>query len=313
MPALSLCDFQSARLEFAAVAMVRTNYLFYAMMALAFVAAFVLPHATLPGSGHLLGIFQPVARPARALAAWMDRKIHAPVVVDDVSPVTPRSPANVYEENHQLATALASLQMKFEQLSQLNADRQAVGDIRGLCKPATVIGADSSPLRETLTITVGGSTSAIVNRPVIRGNLSQSPLPCDLIGRVVRAGLTGAQVRLVTDPGASLTARIGHYDRDEQGKVKMTLVDQLHLLVTGAGGNEMAIRLSMQQAQEAKIAVGDLVVLDDRDWPANIQGFAVGHVKKIRPQPNAPLFADIRVEPAGNLLRLTEVMVMVKD
>jgi cell shape-determining protein MreC len=293
--------------------MARTNYFFYLLMALGFVAAFVLPRASLPGSGQLLGIFWPISRPSRAIAGWVDRKIHAPAVVDVESPVVPRAAANVYEENHQLATALASLQLKFDELSQLNADRQAVGDIRKLCRPATVINTDSSPLRETLTVTVSGLTSSIVNRPVIRGNTSQSPLPCDLIGRVTRAGLTGAQVRLVTDPGASLTARIGHYDHDEQGKIRMTFVDQLHVLVTGAGGNEMAIRLSMQQVHDAKISVGDLVVLDDRDWPANIQGFAVGHVRTIRPQAHAPLFADIRVEPSANLLRLTEVMVMVKD
>jgi cell shape-determining protein MreC len=294
--------------------MARPNYFFYAVMCLAFATAFVMPRASLPGAEHFLGAFWPVARPARAIAGWVDRKVHAPVVVDVESPIVVRAPADVYEENHQLATALASLQVKFEQLSQLNADRQAVGDIRKLCRPATVLNGDSSPLRETLTVTVSGSTSAIVNRPVIRGNLSQSPLPCDLIGRVVRAGITGAQVRLVTDPGASLTARIGHYDRDEQGKLKMTFVDKLRVLVTGAGGNEMAIRLSMQQLNDAKISVGDLVVLDDReDWPANIQGFAVGHVRAIRPQPHAPLFADIRVEPSGNLMRLTEVMVMVKD
>ena len=60
------------------------------------------------------------------------------------------------------------------------------------------------------------------------------------------------------------------------------------------------------------IAVNDMVVLDDRDWPANLQGLWLGRITSIHPQPSAPLVADIRVEPVSDLMRLKEVMVMVK-
>jgi cell shape-determining protein MreC len=277
----------------------------------------VLPaRYTTPGVQQLQGLFAPASRPVRALAGWVFNRVHRQVVVDDLSPEVPRAAATVYEENHQLLTELASLQIKFDQLSQLNADRQSVGDIRPFCKPATVTGAEVSGLREALTLSVGFSSAALQGRPVIRGNPSQSPLPCDLVGRIVRSGPAGAQVRLVTDPGFSLTARIGRYVIQPDGHLKMTYDQQIHPLVQGIGNNQMAIRstLSMQQVRDGNIQKGDLVVLDDHeDWPLNIQGFSVGRIVSIHPQQNAPLFADVRIEPQTNLMRLTEVMVMVRD
>jgi len=305
------------------VAIMRSNHFFYGLLGLSFLTAFVVPaRFTTPGIQQLQGVFAPVSRPIRYLAAWIYNRTHQPAVVDDRSPLTLRPIATVYEENHQLLTALASLQIKFDQLSQLNADRQSVGDIRPLCKPATVTGSEVSGLREGLTIRVGSSSVSLLNRPVIRGNPSQSPLPCDLVGRIVRNGPAGAQVRLITDPGFVLTARIGRYVTDSDGHLKLSYDPLIHPLVRGIGNNQMAIQstLSMQQVRDGKIQRGDVVVLDDHDsqegrdgWPLNIQGFTVGRIVSINPQQNAPLFADIRIEPQTNLMRLTEVMVMVKD
>jgi cell shape-determining protein MreC len=303
------------------VAILRSKVLFYGLMGVSFLTAFVLP-AVFPakfgsvGIPQLQGIFAPVSRPLRAMAGWVYNRAHRPVVVDDRSPDVLRPATTVYEENHQLLTALASLQIKLDQLSQLNADRQSVGDIRPLCKPATVTGSEVSGLREGLTLSVGSTSLPLLNRPVIRGNPSQSPLPCDLVGRIVRSGPAGAQVRLITDPGFVLTARIGRYVTLPDGKLQMVYDSQIHPLVRGIGSNQMAIQstLSMQQVRDGKIQKGDTVVLDDHDdWPPNVQGFSVGRIISINPQQNAPLFADIRIEPQTNLMRLTDVMVMVRD
>jgi cell shape-determining protein MreC len=305
------------------VAILRSNHLFFGLLGFSFLTAFVLPaRFTTPGFQQLQGVFAPVSRPVRAVAWWGYNRTHRIEVVDDRSPAQPRPTTTVYEENHELLTALASLQIKFDQLSQLNADRQSVGDIRPLCKPATVTGSEVSGLREGLTISVGSTSVSLLNRPVIRGNPTQSPLPCDLVGRVVRSGMAGAQVRLITDPGFVLTARIGRYETDSDGHLKLSYDRQIHPLVRGIGNNQMAIQstLSMQQVRDHKIQKGDVVVLDDHDsqgdrdgWPLNIQGFTIGRIVSITPQQNAPLFADIRIEPQTNLMRLTEVMVMVRD
>jgi cell shape-determining protein MreC len=184
-----------------------------------------------------------------------------------------------------------------------------------LCKPATVTGGDATGFHETLQFSTAAAAIAVKDRPVIRGNPSQSPLPCDLIGKVVHSGPAGAQVRLVTDPGFRLTARIARYVTEPDGRLTLTRIGQLHPLVQGMGKNTMAIQsnISMQEVKDNDLRKDDLVLLDDHDWPANLQGFEVGRIVSITRQPSTPLLADIRIEPQANLMRLTEVMVMVKD
>jgi cell shape-determining protein MreC len=236
------------------------------------------------------------------------RRFHRDVPVDEGSPSNPRPPQTILEENRQLRTALTMLSVKFEQLSRLNEDRQLVGeDIRPLCTPATVTGADSSGVRESLTITTAGFGGLKNDMPVVYAH--------ELVGRVARAGIGGSQVRLITDPGFPFTARIYRYRTDADGQIVQERVEGLQPLVQGVGHGQMSIRsnISMAQVKELRIAVDDMVLLDDRDWPANIQGFFAGHIKEIHPQQNAPLFAEIRVEPASDLMKLREVMVMVKN
>ena len=273
---------------------------------LSLASAFVVPpRFTTPVRASVQGVFAPVSIPARAIAGAAYRRTHADRVTDDGSADGPRQAEVVVAENHALRAALASLEVKFEQLSQVDADRKLVGNIRPLCRPAEVTGADSSGLREALT--VSGIDGSAVSRPVVHGT--------DLVGRVEAAGLTGAAVRLVTDPGFSFTARLARYVTDPGGGVALSFVTRLHPLVQGIGHGAMAIRntVTMAQAADARLAVGDLVLLDDLEWQPNVQGFTAGRVTAITPQSTAPIFADIRVEPAVNLLRLNEVMVVVKN
>jgi cell shape-determining protein MreC len=298
------------------VAALKFNHLFAGLMAASFVTAFVLPNKNAGEHfGMLQGLLRPVSSPARWVAHSIYDRLHRQEQVIDVeSPVTPRAPTTIYEENEQLRTAYASLKMKFDQLAELNADRSAVGDIRKLCRPATVSGGDSSALRETLTISSPASASTMIDSPVIRGNASASPIPCDLIGKVIRGGPLGAQVRLVTDPGFVLNASIGRYETKD-GQTHLTIIEKLHPLIKGIGHNQMAVatNYSVKQVQDAGLAVGDLIMLDDHDgWPLNIQGFTVGRITSIGHQLKQPQVADIRIEPDIHLMRLTEVMVMVK-
>ena len=292
--------------ESAAVSTFRSGHLFAGLMVLSFASAFVLPRRmTTPLRSQVQGLFVPVSRPVRAIAGAIYGRVHPDRPTDDASPSAPRAAEAVYAENHELRAQLAGLQEKFDQLSRLNADRQVLGDIRSLCRPATVTGADSSGLREALKITGVGSAAA--GRPVVHGG--------DLVGRVVASGLTGAEVRLVTDPGFAFTARFKRYVPDAAGRVSLVEVAGLQPVVQGVGHGAMAIRssVSVQQVDDLHLATGDLVVLADPDWPLNVQGFCAGRISAITRQANAPMFADIRVEPAAGLMRLSEVMVVVKD
>lgn len=286
----------------------RFNHVFFVLMLVSLVSAFFFPpEATNPGRAHLQGLFSPISRPARGLAGVVYRRFHQNVPVDDGSPAIPRAPQTLLEENRQLRVALSNLSVKFEQLTQLNADRQLVGNIRPLCEPASVTGADSSGVRESLSLSMSGAGTLKADMPVlIRDNL---------VGKLVRAGIGGAQVRLITDPGFFVTGRIGQYKSDADGQVKFESVVGLQPLVQGIGHGAMAIRsnISMQQVSDLGITLNFIVVLDDRDWPGNLQGYWLGRITAIRPQQNAPLFADIRVEPVNDLMRLKEVMVMVRQ
>lgn len=286
----------------------RFNHVFTVLMLLSLVSAFFFPpEATNPGRAHLQGLFSPISRPARGIAGVVYRRFHRDAVVDDGSPDSPRPAQTVLEENRQLRERLALLSLKFDQLNQLNADRQLVGDdLRPLCKPATVTGADSSGVRETLALSAAGADFK-ADMPVLTAR--------NIVGKLSRAGIGGAQVRLITDPGFSVTGRIGRYRANADGAMDLEWVEHLQPLVQGIGHGEMAIRsnISMQQVHDLGIAVNNMVVLDDRDWSANLHGCSLGRIISIDPQQNAPLFADIHVQPVNNLMRLREVMVMVKN
>ncbi len=217
--------------------MIRLNHVFLLLMLLSAVSAFVLPPGcTTPVQSTFGGIFTPASRPARALAAAIDSRIHRNPPVDDDSPANPRPTQTVYDENHELRAALTSLQLKFDVLSRLNADRQAVGDIRTLCEPATVTGTEASGLRESLLVTPSSSFSE--KQPVVHGT--------DVVGWIAGAGLTSAQVRLITDPGFSVTAKIGRFVKDPTGHLTPVYVDQLHPLVQGVGHGGMAVRSTIR-------------------------------------------------------------------
>ena len=281
----------------------RINHPFWAVMAVSFLAAFVVPERfTTPARSPVAGVFAPVSVPVRWVAGAFYAKVH-PAAGDPASPATPRAAGTVFVENARLRGSLAALQVKFDQLARVNADRQAVGDIRPLCKPAAVTGSDSSGVRDVLLI----ASSVAARRPVVYGT--------DLIGRTMSAGLTGADVQLVSDPKFAVTGRIGRYVTGGDGQIRVQFVTQTPLLVQGVGRGAMAIRstLTMREVADLGLAVNDVVVLDDRDWPANVQGLTVGRLASVTPQRNAPLFADVAVEPVVNVRQLSEVMVMVKD
>jgi hypothetical protein len=264
-----------------------------------FFSAFVIPpRFTNPARGELGGLFAPVSRPVRAITEMVYSHFHPEVGVDDGSLSARRGDATILEENRHLRRELEMLSEKFDNLSKLNNDRNIVRDINPLCEPAAVTGVDSSGIRESLTIGSPSLNILKAEMPVIYQN--------GLVGKISRAGVMAAQVRLITDPGFVVSARIGGVSA--QG----TRVPES--LVQGVGHGMMVIRgLSMKDVERFAISIGSSVLLDDREWPENVQGERLGRITGILPEQDAPLFARIQVEPDTDLLRLQEVMVMVKE
>ena len=287
---------------------VRFNHVAVALMALSFVSAFLAPpRFTNPARTELSGIFSPISRPVRGIASLIYGRFHPQVVVDDASPQSPREEQTLLEENRQLNLKLAAMTIEFDNLSKLNADRHLVGDILPFCEPATVTGADSSTARESLQISVSPHMDLTTGRPVLYAH--------SLMGRIVSAGLGTAQVRLITDPGFAIMCRIAQYKADDTQTLKLEWIKDLPVLVQGVGQGEMAVRsnLPMATIRDLQIKENDMLLLDDPDWPANLQGWCVGRITNITPQRKSPLLSSIQVRPLNNLLQQKEVMVMAKD
>ncbi len=266
-------------------------------------SAFLLPPwAAQRLRGPFEGLFSPISIPVKAVASLVTRRSEKPVVVDEVSPDVPRKPGDVYSENSRLWDEVARLRLENDRLSQLLAEKKVVGDVGGGAETAAVTGVDPSGLRDGLLI-AGANYPA--ERPVVHEH--------DLVGRIYSGGIAGAEVRLITDKGMGFTVKIGKYVRNPDGTASLKFVQHLTPLVQGMGHGQMEIRntLSMAQAADARLEPGDIVLLDDREkWPAGVQGFKVGRIVSIRKQANAPLVADVLVEPEVDLLHLSSVLVL---
>ena len=61
----------------------------------------------------------------------------------------------------------------------------------------------------------------------------------------------------------------------------------------------------------ASIKPGDLAHLSDERWPAVAQGFVVGQVVNIKPDPDNPmLYQRVTIKPRFDLASLSEVTVL---
>jgi hypothetical protein len=285
----------------------RFNHVFAALLLLSFFSAFVIPpRFTNPARAEFQGLFAPVSRPVRSITEMFYSHLHREIPVDEGSPAGPRAGETILEENRQLRQALEGLSVRFDDLSRLNNDRKQVRDIDPLCKPAAVTGVDSSGIRESLSISSPSLNVLSEGMPVIYSE--------GLVGKVARAGVAAAQVRLITDPGFVISAQIRGIVKDGEGGMAAVRVQAPQVLVQGIGHGAMIIRsVSMSDVHRCNISIDDSVLLDDKDWATNVQGKRIGRITRIAPEQDAPLFARIQVQPESDLLRLSEVMVMVKD
>ena len=135
-----------------------------------------------------------------------------------------------------------------------------------------------------------------------------------LAGTVERAGLGGAQVRLVTDRSFNASARVGTFAVDVHGGVKFRSPEGLPpALVEGTGRGGMIIKNIHHKDAVEHVPVGAWVVLDDKDYPITLAHQKLGRVVSVRKRVEAPLMADIEVKPEWNLMALREVMVLKRS
>lgn len=279
---------------------IRFNHVFFFLMALATLSAFVLPsNFAETGRAQVQGVFYPVSRPTRRMASWVYRHFFNDDVVDA------RGDASIREENDQLRQQIASLWYQLDALKTLNADRQSLGALRPLCTPEEVIGDDSGP--EDALLLRGSSQGGLRDKMAVlyRGGLA---------GRIESAGLGGARVRLITDRGFCVTGNFVRFIASPGGGLVAQKIACDDPLVEGIGDGRMVIRnLTLPQVQAAQIAAGDWVVVHDDDWETEVQGTRIGQVIAApTEQRDHPMFAEIKVAPMEGLSRLLEVMVLTR-
>lgn len=286
----------------------RANRLFYALMALAVIAATFIPNRVSDrGRAHVGVLFAPVAMPTRWAASWAHATLWPPQVRDEAAPGRPRPADEVLAENDRLRVELANLTTQLERYRLLAGDRAAMGAIGERCERFSVMGADSGT-RRTLSV-VGRGTGGLKAGMAVLAPGS----PPAVIGEVQHAGAAGAQVLLLTDKQSVFTGSFGRTVTDAEGRPQFTALPLQATLVAGTGGRTLkSDKLAMKDVEAAGLAVGDWLVLNDSAWPEGLEGFRVGRVARIEASRQRMLFAEIEIDPIVDALQLRDVMILTK-
>jgi cell shape-determining protein MreC len=288
----------------------RFNHVFFMLMTFSVVCAFLIP----PQYGNRFSpqierLFIPVARPVGAIAAIVSNRV-APAQSDDR-----RAAQEIRRENQQLRGDVASLQTQLDEIYRRNAELDKLGSVKNVCRLVKVIGSDAG-MRESLAID-GSTLQGLANEMYVL-------YPGGLVGQIQRAGVAGAQVRLITDPAFRLRVRFVRF-ATVNGRTEFERLGMPAVLAEGFGNGSLVVRgltLSDIGCDEKGKPNGkgetlregsDYAVLYDSDSPRRLQGQTIGRVVGIGPRTDARGYAEIRLAPNTNLKRLREVMVMTKE
>jgi cell shape-determining protein MreC len=235
----------------------------------------------------------PVSKPARAIAGMFSRRFGAKTLPpgETVRPTDQQ----LALENADLKQQVSFLSGQIHHLTLVEEERKRLGPLLQYFKPVAVIGGDTTPGRESLSILPASGVEFAKGTPVMS--------PDGVVGRLTEAG----RVRLITDPGFKITAGFGRWKEGVWNKL-----DIPKGACTGLGNGAMRIdNLTMKEAESLK--PGDWVIVDqDTDFPNLIWDRQFAQVESIRPFTAKPLYAEIILKPRNDLRKLREVLVMRK-
>ena len=279
------------------------NRIYLALLLMALASALANPKPfTGKGRAQLQRLFAPVSYPARQASIAISNRL-APSRADLESPPTAqRTYLQIAEENRDLRVQIAHITEQFRRLEKLNTDREMLGSLRELSRPMRVVGADVG-WRKALSLQ--GSIDGIKPGMAVL-------YPGGLAGKIDRVGWSmGAQAQLVIDSTYRLTARFGRIERKDGADSFRVLSDGLTLFEGNGVDAVVSRNMSEKDVDAAGIAPGDFAILADDDYPSALQGYRIGQVTSIKPS-RAPQHVEITVTPSVNLMKLSEVMVLIK-
>lgn len=274
---------------------IKFNHVFAFLLVLSLLSAFVIPpEYTNKALPQVQSIFAPVSGPARRVGAWVHGRV-APHESPDK-----RKAEDVKTENQLLRARVIELTEQIDLERKRNAQWESLRSLKEQSVPVEIAGADSGT-RDSLALQ--GSTLEHVRDKAV------AFYPGGVAGQIQgRAGVAGAQLRLITDPGFRVR---GHFVRMTPEAKPLPLSPELVFLGVG---NALTLQtpLSQHQIKEYGLEIGDVAVAAEREWPQALRGTPLGSVTKMTPRHNAAGFIDVRIEPPVNLKLLDEVMVMKK-
>jgi cell shape-determining protein MreC len=282
----------------------KIGQMFWIMMGLAVAAMALLPAGTASSARTAAAsVLTPVAWPVRKVFGLGQRRLN--VATPEVPAKTlAGQPLTTDEELRMLRIELATVTQQLEDLKRLNADRNQLGQLRQRCTPADVVSADAGGGgRQSLLVRLA-EPSAVRDRAAVL-------TAAGLVGRVVGASRSDLTVQLATDTKFRVQGTIGRFIETD-GTVSFQKLNTPLPLVMGTGGRLVIGNVSLKEATEAGVSEGDWVVLSDADWDAGVQGLKIGQVRKIRPNPQAPLTAEIELTPSAAPGALKQVMVLTR-
>lgn len=286
----------------------RFNHVFVFIMLASGLSAFVLPRGVSDAvRGKLDNLLIPIAAPVHSMAGSINSRFAgAPPVPADAKGQA-RSPTDLQEEIAHQKVTIASLSAQLDELRKRDAAQEALGEeLRKFCRVVQVWGSDAG-VRQTLSLQ-GSTLDGLGNgMPVISAD--------GVVGKIELAGIGAARVRLITDANFTLGAEFRRFEQNgaDASSGKFSRVDTPAFTATGDGHGRLVItNLRTADVNQAGLKEGDWVTLADHDWPMLLQGRKLGEVESVREQKRLPLFADIVVKPDVDLMKLREVMVVVK-
>ena len=205
---------------------------------------------------------------------------------------------SLQQENQQLRAEIGRLRQQSAeaahakaQLRQLDHllrthDLPSVGTLRTVT--AETIARGQSDFTATITIDKGRSSGVAVTDPVVGGG--------GLVGKVVQASHSTAEVQLITDGQATVAVTFG--------------TPPAYAVVQGEGpGVPMKATVTTSVSPATKVKVGARMFTNGQADASFPPGIPVGRVTSVRTVPGAP-HKDIEVEPLADLGTLAYVQVL---
>ncbi len=201
----------------------------------------------------------------------------------------------VERENRALRHEVAALRQEVARLREHAREAERLQRLVGLQQElpvrtlvARVIGRDMSIWFQSLLVNRGGRDGVRSGAAVIT--------PEGLVGRVIEVGPHSARVQLITDERSGVGAAIG-------------VLEQTRAVGVVVGSNEALCRMRYVPGSEP-VQEGEMVYTTGQDgiYP---RGLPIGRVIAVR-RGSAMVSHDILIEPAAQLGRLEEVLILLE-